>query len=377
MQHSAPNLSNLTALRGITALLVAVYHFEDLAVRFLPQASSMFFSKCYLMVDIFFIMSGFIITHVYQETFCRGVSANSFKRFVAARFARIYPMHLFALLVVLLSFLASGAEPDVIQDPAAIFSNLLLIHSFGIHDSFTWNVPSWSISAEWWSYMLFPFLVMAIDKWKTIAIPLLFLTATVAYLAMMYWLPRSGVFYPPGIPVPQDLNLTFDYGYLRGISGFMVGMVLYKLYESKAAQVVFGSDGVFGVLAACTVVGLHFAVPDIAMIPVFAGLVISTACNKGAIHRLFQSRPLQFIGEISYSIYMLHVIIIFAALEILGSFGIVLAGGETKLVDFWPGLLGCIAFLAVVLALSAVSFAKLEKPCRDYLNRKAILTPSK
>ncbi len=372
MQHSAPNLSNLTALRGITALLVAVYHFEDLFARFIPENISMFFSKCYLMVDVFFIMSGFIITHVYQEKFRDGVNSGDFRVFIIARFARVYPMHLLALLIILASFMTSGAEPDDIQNPAAILSNLLLIHSFGIHDSFTWNVPSWSISAEWWSYLLFPFLIFCNRKWKVTAKLSLLVLVVFAYVAMMYWLPRSGPLYPLGKVTPSDLNVTFDYGYLRGLSGFVVGMILYSLYEIRAARLVLGTDWVAFAFSAMMLGGLHWAVPDIVMIPVFAGLVISTASNEGVVHSIFQWRPLQFVGDISYSIYMLHVIVIFTTLEIFRVFGISMAKREGNLVDFWPGLLGCIAFLLVVIFLSWITYLKVEKPCRNSINRMSL-----
>ena len=64
MQHNARYLSNLTPLRGIAALLVAVFHFEMVAARFVPATTTLFLEKSYIMVDLFFIMSGFIMLHV-------------------------------------------------------------------------------------------------------------------------------------------------------------------------------------------------------------------------------------------------------------------------------------------------------------------------
>jgi len=371
MQPSTSYISNLTSLRGITALLVGVYHFQGLFVRFIPESTTMFFAKCYLMVDIFFIMSGLIITHVYQNSFRHEVAGADFWKFIVARFARIYPLHFVVLLVIVISFLASGAPPDPIQNPVAIPSNLLLIHSFGIHDSFTWNVPSWSISAEWWCYMLFPLLIWLLDRGKRLTIPLFLLASVMAYLSIMYWLPRAG---PDGAPLqqlPHDLNVTFDYGFLRGLAGFVIGMLLYKLYEMPGMRSRFRSDWLLVLFMVLAIACLHFAGPDIVAIPLFAGIVMCAACNDGAIHRLFERPILQLVGDVSYSIYMWHIVILFGGIQLLGALGMTFAKPPFSAVPFWAGFAGCATFLIVVVLLSILSYRYVEKPCRDFINRRS------
>lgn len=100
MPHKTEYISNLTPLRGIAALLVAVFHFEMAIARFVPASQTMFFEKSYLMVDLFFIMSGFIILHVYGDNFKQAFSKNSLRNFFVARFARIYPLHFFSLMLL-------------------------------------------------------------------------------------------------------------------------------------------------------------------------------------------------------------------------------------------------------------------------------------
>ena len=93
----------LTSLRGIAAIVVVILHF---AYSTLPEAgvilsrSTRFFRDGYLFVDLFFILSGFIMTHVYLESFLMGVNKTSYWTFIRARFARIYPLHLFTLGVL-------------------------------------------------------------------------------------------------------------------------------------------------------------------------------------------------------------------------------------------------------------------------------------
>ena len=116
---------------------------------------------------------------------------------------------------------------------------------------------------------------------------------------------------------------------------------------------------------------MHFAVPDILCIPLFAGIVICTACNDGIIHKILDGRVLKYLGDISYSIYMLHVVVIFTILEILKAFELSLSVASAANFPFWPGLLACLGFLVVMIALSAVTYELVEKPCRDFINRWA------
>src|SRR5580693_6475909 len=111
-------LSNLTSLRGVAALLVAIFHFEMAIARFVPASLTMFFEKSYLMVDLFFVMSGFIMFHVYRSSFEQALSPNAVKNFYVARFARIYPLHFFSsvlLIVGVVFFSPPGMYPNNTQ----------------------------------------------------------------------------------------------------------------------------------------------------------------------------------------------------------------------------------------------------------------------
>jgi hypothetical protein len=131
MKSSIGYISNLTPLRGFAALMVVIYHFEEIAGRFVSAGDSMLIRKSYLMVDLFFIMSGFIIFHVYSKEFRAKSQRNSFSKFLVARFARIYPLHFFMLLICVLIIAMAGVTP--VFNPAAIPTHILLLQSFGIH----------------------------------------------------------------------------------------------------------------------------------------------------------------------------------------------------------------------------------------------------
>jgi peptidoglycan/LPS O-acetylase OafA/YrhL len=331
---------------------------------------STFLGKGYLMVDLFFILSGFIMLHVYGNTFRSRITGREFGNFLVARFARIYPLHLLTLLMLVGEFCLKGAKPDPINDPAAIPTHLLLLHSFGLHPIFTWNVPSWSISAEWWAYMVFPLAALLLARYGKAARTGIALAAVLAYVSVVYLVPRSN-FFAPGVPLPHNLDVTNDYGFLRGLAGFLTGMLTYGLFASEPVRRLFGRDVTAGLLLAGTALLLHLGVADLLYIPAFAALVLSLAANRGTVQRVFNRKPLQFVGDISYSVYLVHSPLLFwVTVPMLVAGGYPYKGPGTLTVPVGAGILYCGIYLLVVLAVSTLTYYTIEKPCRIWINRR-------
>lgn len=330
----------------------------------------MFFEKCYLMVDLFFIMSGFIILHVYKDDFINRISRNSFKKYIVARFARIYPLHFFAMLLLVtgvISFSPPGTYPNAIENPSAIATGFLLLHSYYIHNLYTWNIPSWSISAEWAAYLLFPFLALFLSKKKLFAIILLVIGIIAAYVSIMYFLPRKNFFYP-SVPVPHNLNTTYDYGFLRGIAGFSTGMIVYKLYQWFSKKNMFHKDAFAVAIVFLLIFALHFAANDAFCIILFAALVLSFALNESYVHKCCNNRALQYIGKISYSIYLMQIFLQEPFSKGLRLPGVVGFGRGRQNIEFASGLGFCLVYLVLLLAISSVTYYAIEQPCRKWIN---------
>jgi peptidoglycan/LPS O-acetylase OafA/YrhL len=371
LKHKAEYLSNLTPLRGIAALFVAIFHFEMAIARFIPVKRTMFFEKCYLMVDLFFIMSGFIILHVYKDDFANHFKIKSFKKYIIARFARIYPLHFFAMLllvILVIVFSPPGTYPNAIENPAAIPTGFLLLHSYYIHNLYTWNIPSWSISAEWAAYLLFPFLALFLNKKKLLALVIFVIGVTAAYASIMYLLPRKNYMYP-SIPVPHNLNTTYDYGFLRGIAGFVTGMIVYKLYQWSSLKGKFHNDIFAAVTIILLVSALHFAVNDAYCVVLFAALVFSFALNNGYLHACCNNRFAQYIGKISYSIYLMQIFLQEPFSKGLRLPGVVGFGRGKQNIDFASGLGYCLVYLILLLVISSITYHTIEQPCRKWINR--------
>ena len=352
-------------------MLVAIFHFEMAIARFVPAKLTMFFEKCYLMVDLFFIMSGFIILHVYKDDFSNRIGRNSFKKYLVARFARIYPLHFFAMLLLVtgvIAFSPHGTYPNAIENPWAIPTGFLLLHSYYIHDIYTWNIPSWSISAEWAAYLLFPFLALFLNKKKLFALIIFFIVVIAAYTSIMYFLPRRNYLYP-SIPVPHNLNTTYDYGWLRGIAGFITGMIVYKLYQLSLPKDIFNKDFFAAAIMILLALALHFAVNDAFCIILFAVLVFSFARNNGYIHKCCNNRILQFTGKISYSIYLMQIFLQEPFSKGLRLPGVVGYGRGKQNIDFASGLGFCLIYLVLLLAISSITYYTIEQPFRKWINR--------
>src|SRR5262249_48688850 len=148
------------------------------------------FARGYLGVDFFFVLSGFIITHVYLANLAHPTAAAT-RVFLWHRFVRIYPVHV-AVLAGLMVLLAIGRVAGIpLNNPedwssADLLWNLTLLHAWGFVDHPSWNVPSWSISAEWFAYLLFPLLAPALMWLSDRSTALLAAVAALAATAVLF-----------------------------------------------------------------------------------------------------------------------------------------------------------------------------------------------
>jgi len=366
-------LNNLTPLRGIAALWVAAYHFEISVVGFFYPPNTMLLSKGYLMVDLFFIMSGFIIRHVYGQRFKTQLKTTDLKRFVIARFARIYPLHFFTLLYMVFD-VAMSHEWNLVNDPAAIPTHLLLLQSFGLHKLSTWNRLSWSLSAEWAAYMLFPLLALLFGRKKHLAYYLLPPLIIIAYFALLYWLPPAGIGNADRL-ILHKLDVTYDYGFLRGIAGFSAGMLLYDLYMDEKIRRWLSKDITAAIFTLITLYCMHKGVNDLLVVLSFTGIVLSYATNDGGLHRLLSTKPMQHIGRVSYSIYLIQAIAMSFFTIGLDLLNINRSPQYFATLSFLPIFLYIIAYLTFLTILSTVTYYGIENPCRNYINRTYIPSP--
>jgi peptidoglycan/LPS O-acetylase OafA/YrhL len=364
-------LNTLTSLRGIAAMLVVFFHLNIIWLPFAQKSGFFWVEKGYLMVDFFFILSGFIMVHVYGGVFSGPWSAGDFWRFLRARFARIYPLHLFSLLLLLVlawyMFRDKPMDPfsTMVYSPNAIPFHLLLLQGMHVLPFLSWNFPSWSISTEWWTYLFFPFLMWLYRRPSGVG-GLALLSAGVLGYGLVNW-----ILYPLHVqesPFPvspgYSLDVTYDYGFFRCLAGFLLGMWAYLVCATEGLRRWFSSSWTWlgGVVALGAV--LQTGMADWVVLPVFLWLLWASVFGEGYSRRILESQPLIFLGDISYSIYMLHgpLLIFVAFLEArFPAFGAGPFKTEIRLLGY---------FLVLILA-SRASYLWLEKPARNFLRSRS------
>jgi peptidoglycan/LPS O-acetylase OafA/YrhL len=356
----------LDSLRGVCAAIVAAYHFN-------PLGESLFVSllgNAYLFVDFFFVLSGFVIAHGYGDAIR---SAGSLGDFIGRRLARLYPLHVAAilpfLLVEVLKLMAGGATGlseafSGRTSAEALAGNLFLLHGLGAYPMLTWNGPSWSISCEFWTYILFGLVVLAIGRSTAI-----FGGLALAGAVALFFL------------APLTMNVTYDYGLLRCIYGFFVGAATYAAYErlrSMPASARAATALETGVLAAAVLFVMLAGGNRVSLLAplVFAAVTLVFAFERGAWSGMLGLSGFRRLGQLSYGIYMLHAFAIYAALTALKqleSIGIRLVktqwheGAERLFIDLGSPLamdVAAVAFIGVIVVAAEFSFRWIEEPGR-------------
>ena len=348
MRHRA-----LDGWRGVGALAVAVLHLK--ATGFLPDLPPL--DGLTLAVDFFFVLSGFVIARVYTDELTAGGSPVIF---AIRRFGRLWPLHVVLLLVLvaiellkLAASLRTGHVPDLppfaaARDPSMILPNVLLIQAFLSPDGLSWNYPSWSISAEFWTYLIFALVIIAGPSRLRARLALFGGLVLVAWLALL-------------TSAPDGMETTGNLAIARCLTGFFTGAVVERFYSSGLLR-RFSSGALEIPAAVCAILlivassewpQVRFAAPV-----VFALLVISHADDAGPLSRLLCSAPLQWVGKLSYSIYMTHALLLAYVLpRLAGPVDRVLAGHGVLTEITVAGL-----FMLLLLAVSALTYRLVELP---------------
>lgn len=331
--------------RFVAALGVFIFHVKTIDSGIAPIWNGSYG----LFVDMFFILSGFVISYSYPSD-ARGLKAYS--RFMIRRIARIYPLHFLTLLVFVL-LIGFGLDRSARSTPLDFLYNLVLLQAWGVTDHLSFNSPSWSISAEFFCYLIFPLLMLLARK-----VHPLVLAAIVAalYLVLAHghlpiWQERS-----------QMYGANYDYGMLRALPSFLNGILLAILFRLshpyRHKPVVFAGIALFGI----SVLVLNiFAKPDLAII-LFSCAILLTAVGESAFVQIPGSRLLGRLGNTSYSIYMLHDAVLIAVFKPLwASLGL-------RPDQFGLFALACCAILTII---ADRTYAYFENPARRLINRGA------
>jgi len=340
---AATRLRSLDGLRGIAAVVVMSYHFN---IFFLPQSrlnEILPLSRAYLAVDLFFLLSGFVMAHVYGCAMAADWQ-RSWSRFAIARFARIYP--LFALTV--LALVAIVSMSDIVSSDVSFSAEALWLYPFLLqcwHYGLSWNYPSWSIATEAMVYLIFVFTARILIR----AAPWPLALCCIGILTALC-VAKGG-----HLDIVSQLP-----GIIRTLAGFFLGVLLYRASLRDYPiwrRLVAALSLVFAAIAALT--GL-----DIFIIGSFAGAIYYSVGDNGIVGAVLNSAPLRALGKWSYGIYLWHAPVHFGVAAASTAMGYALAE-----LGLWESRLLALSTALGVIAISAGTFRYFEMPLRGILHR--------
>jgi peptidoglycan/LPS O-acetylase OafA/YrhL len=336
----------LTSIRGLAALWVFLHHLAPElpgSLHFLTRALAL--DRGYLAVDLFFVLSGFVLALTYHDMFGQEQRAATCRLFLLHRFARVLPLNLVVVAIVAILVWRSQAAPEPFAQaryPTVLLANLLLIQDWGFALSIV--KPAWSVSVEMAIYFIFPILLW-LARSRTWAIPALI------GAALLFWLTRIGHGEVDRGFVPTDFMGLVASDFVRGLTGFYFGLLCFRGFQVPAVRAFAGRAEL--AIAVVFLALLAWSPSDLA--PILCGplLVLALAVQRGWFSSLLRTPPLHYLGTISYSIYLTHVCLIAAMKSMFGPFSVLQAG----------------LTIALTLLVSIAAYHGIERPARLWVRR--------
>jgi peptidoglycan/LPS O-acetylase OafA/YrhL len=345
--------AGLEGMRGAAAVFVVLFHLH-FAMPGLDWTEN-----GYLAVDLFFVLSGYVIGGAYRANVRDGAALSSF---IVRRFGRIWPVHVAASVlnyVLLMGFAATiGAAPaHVGPSIGEALAIVLLAQGLNTFDHNIGTNVSWSTSDEFYVYMLFGLLCRMAWGWSRIAA---FASLALIGYALAIW---ASVGPEECLTKGNCFSMSYSFGWSRCLAGFFFGALIAEYRNSAPVAALAGrvpqclafAVALLFVLFVGRVPGSALAAPF-----VFAALIASMSSDIGPVARIFQTRAAQYFGRLSYSLYLAHAVmrpwVHFAALWMPGPVAHAIEGA---------------AFLLVSLALAHILCERIETPCRRWFNARA------
>ena len=350
-KQGAVRLLALDGVRGVAALCVAIYHRQDLFSR------QPFFGWGWANVDLFFLISGMVLSHVYEKRIVSG--KTTFTEFLSHRIARLWPLHFFAMMAMLtVNNFSAGYVMDFSAPVYTFLLNLFFLqniglYTFGTTGGQTWDGNAWSLTPEIVANLTWFYLLTRRKLSSKLLVTVILVCAVLQYnlggsvpgLILGSSLIRCSISYAMGCLLYRHLIANPEVTPLPTFWGNVLGLGLVNLVAISVADIVLTGSQLFA----------HWDwILVLFVFPVFAFCLLQP---ETILNRVFSSRFPVFLGTISYSVYLLHVPI-----------GLTMTG----LVHYFTGTyfvppFGGILFLYLTIRLSADAYKYVETPARRYL----------
>jgi len=349
-----PNeIKSLTGIRGLAAVYVIIFHWYVVLFHKKPHLIdhylSVFIGHGYLSVDLFFVLSGFLLSLTSSASFNNHLLKNDYKTFMYKRFCRIFPLYIVATLLYFFLFHYGEFE--------SLLVNLTLLQGIFSFSNNSLISPGWSLTNEWVIYFFFPLGFYLIWKIRHKAL-ILILASIIIFIVISifrsdflnwgnyYSLQKIHGFYPV---------ILFTRGpssFLRTIAAYLLGIFAYLSFEGIKKRAVF-----LKYLAIPLFVLLFFKETDILIILSMPFFIVYIT-ERNVINRFLSSKVVYFLGLISYSLYVNHFLFIDTYDKISKSLGLN--------VNNYLIISACYVATGTLI-FSTITYYTIEKPALKYL----------
>lgn len=334
-------LTQLTFSRFIAAIAIVIFHFRENVFPFSIESVNNFISYFNVLVSYFFVLSGFILT-------INSKNVANLNHFYINRFSRIYPLYFFALLLTLILIFSARTPKDTVSFNK-VFLSVFLIQSWFREYALTYNFPAWSLSVEAFFYLIFPFTIGSFQKLKI---------KTLLFLTGLFWVVMQIVF----VIMINKGDFFVLSNPLFHLSTFLFGMAAGRIFKNKS-DVLIKNIRTIEILSAVSVIVLCFLIISKNLLfnkfyqngllaPVFVLLIYTIALSKQRVLRFFTSKRLEYLGEISYGIYILQFpvsILVFGVIDRIKKL--------SPTASFY-------IYSIILVGVAALTYEFIEKPCR-------------
>jgi len=372
MTDARPKLDTLTSLRFFAAMMIVLLHAEEVI-------GSLGISRLFALtqgVAFFFVLSGFILAYNYRDLSGPRDTAS----FLMARVARIWPVHIFCGILALaaapsyINFLKAYDHPGII-----IAANLFLIQAWIPMTEFFFSINglSWSISTELFFYLAFPLILVASARYAKrlflFSVVLLTLVLLISSSLSLPWYTTESTINGAGIIYINPISRIFE---------FILGVLLFRFWQNSASLWIRvktrGATAleIIAIILSIVTINLTATIGQ-AMVtrfgntfaglvgewlirsgfpPVFAFLILVFSLQKGAVSRILKWPIFVLIGEISFSLYLIHQLLLYHFSQRYSTF--------LTRIPIGPAYSG---FILASLCLSYLIYTVIEIPSRRWI----------
>jgi peptidoglycan/LPS O-acetylase OafA/YrhL len=336
-------ISQITFTRFVAAMAIVISHFNKDLFLYKIRFISDIFLRANVGVSYFFILSGFIMIIAYHRK-----EKIGYLDFYRNRVARIYPLYIVGLL---LYFFTRYSDISFYKS----FLYLLGIQSWIPGKALILNFPGWSISVEFLFYLVFPWLYNYLYSKGN---------KSIWIIAVLIWIGTqvfSNLYvHSPAYKGPHTESHEFSHYFpLWHINEFLTGNIAGLLFVKSRKEKNYDLAVVvffMAILLSLIFIPLNFHNGLMAVF--FVPVIYLISCNNGLITKIFAIKPLEFLGEISYAVYIIHIPVLYIVRSVLWDY---FQMSESNTL-FW-------IYMPVLMIVSAALYQFIEKPMRDYLRK--------